>query len=355
MVAAFQNHPNLADELYWVGRAFGYWERHEEEKDAYQRIIQNYPDNQYADRARLGFAKASVQSLIMSKDYNGAEEALDKMVTDFPEHPDLPESLYWIAERYEWSGRYEDAKRVHQQIIQNFPDSPFVSKAKFGYSKANVRSFIMSQDYDGAKQALDKLIVDFNDNPDLPRTVLEMVEQCYKHADFRRQNTGLDKQAVDDFQKTKDVAKEIAESFHQYDWIVPEARLYMAYCDYQLGQYKEAAQNSQEIAANWPGYEYIHYAQLLIAGSYEKLAETGVISMSEADYQIEQALAAVIEKETKIDKESIARALLELGRWYVKIGEKDLAVNVYEDLIMRMDDPNNPDALAAKAELEKLR
>src|SRR4030042_862071 len=90
MVATFPNHPNLGDELYWIGRAYGYWERHEEEKNAYQQIIRNHPDNQYVDRARLGFAKANVQSLIMSKDYDGAKKALDKLVADFPKHPDLP-------------------------------------------------------------------------------------------------------------------------------------------------------------------------------------------------------------------------------------------------------------------------
>ncbi|MDD5063672.1 MAG: tetratricopeptide repeat protein [Phycisphaerae bacterium] len=484
MVAAFQNHPNLADELYWIGRAFGYWERHEEEKDAYQRIIQNYPDNQYADRAQLGFAKANVQSLIMSKDYDGAEEALDKMVADFPEHPDLPESLYWIAERYAWADRYGEAERIHQEIIEDFPDSSFADKARLGFSKAEVLSLISRKEYEKGEKAFDKLFTDFEGHPDLPRAVLAIGEQCSKQglskenedlaqaealfdmsdkaigrliADFpkypdlpeslywiaerynwegrfndskslyqqiiqnypdspfsskaktglskanalslvlsqdqvqasealekivddfndnpnllkdvlkralkaryklacsRQQKEGTNEQVKEGFRNAKSIAEMIEKTFPDSAADLPEAHLYIAYCDYQLGENAKAAESCQKMISDWPDYEYIHYAQILIAGSYEKLAESGVVPTSEADYQIEQALLSVIEKETKIDRESIARALLGLGRWYVKMGEKDLAASFYEEFIMRMDDPNNPDALAAKAELEKLR
>jgi len=356
MVAAFPNHPNLADELYWIGRAYGYWERHEEEKNMYQRIIQNHPDSPYVDRAKIGFAKADVQSLIMSKDYDGAKQALDKLVTDFPNHPDLPETLYWIAERYAWEGRFDDSKILYQQIIQKYPDSPFSSKARTGLSKVNALTLVMSQDPNRASEALEKIVDDFNDNPNLLKDILRIaLETRYKQACSRQQKEGTNEQVKEGFRNAKSIAEMIEKIFPDSAADLPEAHLYIAYCDYQLGENAEAAESCQKIISDWPDYGYIHYAQLLIASSYEKLAESGVISTSEAGYQIEQALAAVIEKETKIDRESIARALLELGRWYVKMGEKDLAVNFYEEFIMRMDDMNNPDALAVKAELEKLR
>jgi hypothetical protein len=59
---------------------------------------------------------------------------------------------------------------------------------------------------------------------------------------------------------------------------LPEAHLYIAYCDYQLGENAEAAESCQKIISDWPDYEYIHYAQILIASSYEKLAESGAVA-----------------------------------------------------------------------------
>ena len=213
-------------------------------------------------------------------------------------------------------------------------------------------SLMTSKEYNEAEIAVDELFADFNDNPKFATAILAIVEQCYRQ--------GLPKQFSDPNHARElfGGAAGICDIFIEEkpeDNLVPEALLYMAYCDYQLGENAAAAESCQEIIIYSPDYEYVHYAQLLIASSYEKLAESGVVSMSEADYQIEQALLSVIEKETKIDKESIARALLELSRWYVKTGEKDLAASFYEEFIMRADDPNSADARAAKAELEKLR
>lgn len=356
MAAAFQNDPDLPFELYWIGRGYGYWEKHEEEENAYQQIIQNHPSDPYADRARIAFAKANIQSLIMSKDYGAAGEALNEMVEDFPEHPDLPESLYWIAERYSWEGLFDDSNSLFQQIIQNYPDSPFSDKARTGLSKVNALSLVLSQDCDHAGEALEKIINDFNDNPILLKDVLKRVlETRYKQACSRQQKQGSNEQVKEEFRYAKSIAEMIEKLFPDSAADLPEAHLYMAYCDYQLGENAQAAEHCQKIISDWLDYEYVHYAQLLIAGSYEKLADSGVISTSEADYQIERALLSVIEKETIIDGESIARALLELARWYAKIGEKDLAANFYEEFLMRMDGTNSPDAPAVKAKLEKLR
>lgn len=391
MITDFASHPNLPDELYGIAKGYGYWERHEEEKSIYQQIIQNYPNSKYADRARLGFARANVQSLIISQEYDEAQAALDKLIVDFSKNPNLHEALYWIAERYIWLNKFEDAINICQQIINNYPDSSWAMKARLSLSKARTLSLVASQDYKNAEIALDEMIIDTNDNPDLPKAVIGVVEQYYKQANQRKQKMGLDEQAIEGFRRTKVLAEEIIEDFNECDWVIPEAHLYLAYCDYQLGQYDKAAYRSKKVAKDWPGYTYAHYAQLLTAGSYGRLANSGITSRLEANSQIEQALIAVLKKDTEVDRRSIVRASLELGRlysstgnyadaaryfeqaWedceskqlpkivyeigknYEKMGKIDLAADVYEEFTTIMDDPYNPDVQNIKAKLDKLR
>ncbi len=293
MVASFPKDPNLPDELYWIGRGYGYWERHEEEKGVYQRIIQNYPDSPWADRARIGFAKANVQSLIMSKDYDAAKQALDRLTADFPKHPDLPEELYWIAERYNWVDKYEEAKGIHQKIIKDFPDSSFVTVARLGFSKADVLSLMVSKEYENGEKAFDELFTDFKSHPDLPRAVLAIGEQCYKQ--------GLSKQDYDPNQ-AKDLYGRAAKVWDRLinelpdSSLVPEACCWAGDCYHdKLNKYEDSIRCFQKVVDKYPKYQHASHAQFTVGRCYEALKETGAVDKAVADEKIKAAYEKVIQ------------------------------------------------------------
>jgi len=198
LTADFAGHPDLPDTLYWIAERYKWSNRFEDAKRVYQQIVQKHPGSSYAGKAKLGFSRADVLSLIISQNYNQAKVALDKLIADFAGNPELPETVYWVAERYKWENRFEEANRIYQQVIQKYPDSPWAGKAKFGISSAEAMSIVVSQDYDQAKEALDKLIADFAGNPDLPRAILIIGEQYYNKA-FRCENEGLDVEAKEHF------------------------------------------------------------------------------------------------------------------------------------------------------------
>jgi len=293
MVASFPNHPNLPDELYWIARKYGWSERHEEEKAVYQQILQNYPDSPFADKARLGFSRAAVQSLVMSQDYDGAKKALDKLVADFSEHPDLHDALYWIAVRYVWSGRFEDAKRVYQQIIQNYPDSPSVSSARLGFSRADVLSLMMLQDYNRAKEALDKMIVDFSGHPDLPDAILTMGRQCYDEG-ISKESEGLADEAKDRFEKAAKIWDRLVNELPTSS-LTAEACCWAGDCYLKLGKHQDSIRCFQKVVDDYPEYEYAWHAQFTVGRCYEELKDTGAVEESAADAQIKAAYERVIQ------------------------------------------------------------
>lgn len=133
--------------------------------------------------AGLEQAKLSIISLIdegmytkNESKYTQAQAQAQKLLADFSQNPALPQALYEIADKYRWATKYEQVNNLYQQIIQNYPNSPYVSRAKLGLERVAVLSLIISQNYDQATKDFDKLLVDFAGHPDLSETIYWVAE-----------------------------------------------------------------------------------------------------------------------------------------------------------------------------------
>ena len=162
LTSDFSGNPDLPETLYRIADRYKWAGKSEEAKGIYQ-LIQTQPANSYTDNVKLGIARADAMSLIMAKDYDGAQKTIDKLVVDFSAHLDLPEALYLIAERYEWLNQFQDAKGVYQRIIQNSPGSPYASKSKLRIAKANIMYLVYSKEYDAVEDALNKKVQEMLD------------------------------------------------------------------------------------------------------------------------------------------------------------------------------------------------
>jgi TolA-binding protein len=217
-VADFAKNPDLPEALFWISEGFQRADRFEEAKQNFQRITDNYPASPWAGKATFWLSRVTVISLIVSQDYDGAKVALDKFMADYAGDSDYPETLYWIAERYERLGRFDEANRVYTQLSQKFPANPWTDKAKIGVSRANVMALVVSEKYDPAKEALNKLIADFSSNPRLPGTLYWIAER------YQRQ---------DRFEEANRIYKKIVENYPGNSY-VDKARLDVRTTDIQI-------------------------------------------------------------------------------------------------------------------------
>ncbi len=186
--ADFAGNPDLPEALFWISEGFQRIDRFEEAKQNFQRVADNYPASPWANKAKFWVSRVTVFSLIVSQDYDGAKSALDKFMSDYSNDSDYPETLYWIAERYERLDRFDEVNRVYTELSQKFPVNPWTDKAKLGVSRANVISLIVSEKYDLAKEALNKLIADFSDNQRLPGTLYWIAERYQRQDRFEEAN-----------------------------------------------------------------------------------------------------------------------------------------------------------------------
>lgn len=165
LVKDFSGHSALPSALYWIGKRYESLEKYEEAKSIYQNVVTNYPSAGSAFWAQ----KHLIIIYIDSRDYTAAQTAIDKLVKDFSGHSGLPEVLCSIGARYKEYGKYEEAKNIYQQVIEQYPDSPYVHEAQLGVSAiTGVLSLIESGQVIAAEAAIDNLVADFNDHPGLP-------------------------------------------------------------------------------------------------------------------------------------------------------------------------------------------
>ena len=386
LIANFSRQSDLPKALYAIARRYRWSRKYEEAENIYQQITQQYPDNSLDSKAQLNALRTNTLSLIESGEDKQAKVVVDKLVADFSGHRALPEALYDVARKYEDTGKYEKAKSIYQRIIQQYPDSSYVNKAQLDVPKINVLSLIESGSDTEVQAAIDSLIADFNDHPDLPESLFEIGEQYYNKA-FEKKNEGLDAEAKDHFTKAIVVWGKIITELPESTFTA-HAYYFSAVCYRKLGQYEKAIEYYQKVVTDWPDYEYAWSAQCLIGSCYEKLRDSGSLPEVEANPKIEQVYKLVLEKypycslvghaclklgqmnfekgqwveaavyfELFMEKASEdprrGHVVYYLGRAYEKLEQLELAAQVYKEFINTAE-PNAPLVERIKSRLEKL-
>ena len=334
MIADFAKDPDLPDALYWIAHRYAWCGEdyffneekydelknlYDEVKELYKIIIQNYPDNLYSNKAKLGIHKADVFFLIISSDYTGAQKAIDEMIADFAEDPDLPDALYWTAHLYFFAGRYDEAKNLYQRIVQDYPDSSYFESAKIRFARESINCLIMSGDYTGAQKAFAQMIVDFHSHPDLPENIL-YIASMYK---FKASQIEEKENEVIDVSNSEEAQKCLRKAIEIYERLIKEfpssptiSSAYWSVAEYygeDLGDYQKAIDYFQKFVDNCPNDERAPDAYYHICQYYNRLMRLGAISKSSALPKIKSAYNTLIKKYPHSEFAEMAKKTIQKG------------------------------------------
>jgi TolA-binding protein len=256
LTADFSNSQNLAETQYWIAGRFQALDRFEDARQICEQIIQDYPDNPWAKKAKMCNAMTEAMSLIMSGKYAEAKAVTDKMASDFAGNPDLAEMLFWIAERYERVSRFEEAKDGYSLIAQNFPNSPMVNKARMGIAKAGVMALILAKDFDKAREAIGQFTADFATSPDLPGSLYWITERYVW---------------VDRLDEAKPVCQRIVENYPGSSFAA-RAKLRVAIADVMAliksQDYDQAQSAFDNVVTNFKDHQDLPLAAIIIGEKY---------------------------------------------------------------------------------------
>lgn len=187
----YTNDPNIAQMIFNVGDAYYWFSRYSDANSVYEYVIQNYPKSEFAMWATMGLAISSIASehkggpiypnpgfrtipVIENVDKLSAQGYINKLSLDFADANRLPEALFYIAGRYGYDKRFDNAVQIYNFIAQNYPQTNWAKNSLYESAKLPVLKYINLKDEPNAILAMDKLIADFKDRNDLPLVVLDM-------------------------------------------------------------------------------------------------------------------------------------------------------------------------------------
>jgi TolA-binding protein len=262
MAIEFAGQQRLPGMFYWVAERYERNDQFDKAQLFYQRVVHDYPENQYADKAGLNSSKSNVMALIMSERYDEAKAALDKHSTDFASHPDLPRSLFWIAERYQRVDKFDEAKQIYQRVIEDYPNNSYLNKARLWLSRTNVSSLIVSGNYAGAQETLDKLVADFAGSGDLPENLFWITERYERQARLE--------EAKQNYQR-------IIQQFPYSSW-AKRAKLGISRAEaiflVESGDFNQANETINKMTADFAQHSDLPWSLYLVAERYKKINKT---------------------------------------------------------------------------------
>ena len=173
------------------------------------------------------------------EDYSNAITTFQQLLTDFPDSPYADDAQYYIGYINENKlGHYIKALLEYQELIDNCPDSPYADDAQLGIGNC----YYVTYDYSHALEAYQKVIDDY------PESSLLALSQ-YSIAQSYRKLTNYE-QAILEFTK-------VIENYPDSNYTAP-AQYYIGYSHYQAQDYSQAILEFQKVIdyysdSTWPG------------------------------------------------------------------------------------------------------
>jgi TolA-binding protein len=116
-----------ATAYFWLAKSAMATERLSDAERNLEYYLRTFPDHTYSIEAEYQRGRL----LFMQEDYAGAIEALNRFVDRHPESPFVANALYWSGESLYSLGRLNEARRVFQAVVRDYPRSFRVEAARY--------------------------------------------------------------------------------------------------------------------------------------------------------------------------------------------------------------------------------
>jgi outer membrane assembly lipoprotein YfiO len=153
--AAFPNSRLAAEAVYYLGLT---WEERQDlakAADAYQRLIDKYP---YSDRIKDAikrefeianqFASGAKMKVLGIPALSGQEKSLElykHIVKNAPFGTYGDQAQFQMGEVYKQQGEYEEAQKAFQAVVDEYPTSDLVAKARYQIAYSSMQASKKSQ------------------------------------------------------------------------------------------------------------------------------------------------------------------------------------------------------------------
>jgi len=154
LLADFSEHSEIAVALCWVGDAWRKAGNHAKAIEVYNRVLAEHPASEYALWSQAGVGMSYVQLDNLAE----AEQAAEKLRTDFSGDPRIATAMCMLADEYRWTAKYDRACELYRQIVETWPGAEHAMWAQAGLAISK----ILSGDDAAAQAAVELLAAKFS-------------------------------------------------------------------------------------------------------------------------------------------------------------------------------------------------
>jgi TolA-binding protein len=116
-----------ATAYFWLAKAAMAEGRLNEADKNLAYYLQNFGDHRFAPEARYQQGRL----LYMQDDFESAIQLLERFTAQFPDSPFVANAIYWSGEALFNLGRLDEARRVFQTVLRDYPASFRVEAARY--------------------------------------------------------------------------------------------------------------------------------------------------------------------------------------------------------------------------------
>lgn len=295
MLTDYANNPNLAEEIYWVGRGYRVAEEFDKAESLYQMVIQRDPNSTWANRSRINIKNMEVWTLMKAEQFTQAKTLLEQMITVFSTDPYLPEALYWTARKFRQTNQFADASNLYQKIVHDYPNDPFTKKATLEMQNCFMQQVFNTGDNSRLMVEIDRVIEISPKDSNLASMISKLGSHCHDKA-FDLRKAGNEQESLVYARHAASIFEKIVQKLPPSTDYTPEAMARAGNTYKMWGLYDKAIPWYEKVVRDWPNYHFAPQAQFEIAASYNLWKQAGGIPKDIAFEKELQGYSAVISR-----------------------------------------------------------
>ena len=144
----------------------------------FEYVLNNYPGYEKA----CGVKMKLIMVLIKRSDLETAEIKLAELLTDFAGSDQLAPAVHEIIEEYQNSGAHEQGRELFTYILENWNQNDETNlELQVGVALQSIKL----NDEENTKSAIDRLIADYNDPPNIAKALFQIAEEYFYAVKYR--------------------------------------------------------------------------------------------------------------------------------------------------------------------------
>jgi tetratricopeptide (TPR) repeat protein len=306
LLSDFEGDSRLADTLFWISREYE-WTRgtsddrtewYNAPNSIYERLMGQFKYGQAEwDYKRLNH-RMKIFNLLKGADsfdsaqdwQNAVDTAIEEMIEDLNERPEVAGELYWIACGYEEQEKSSLAKEIYGRIIAEFPDTAEADNAVLDNRRLDIWESIKAGNQNEANILTDEFIADFNHHPYSGECLSRVSLKCFQSASYLKKQQQFES-AKDYYSIAQDLWLRIIQ---ELPCNLAESYYAVAACCQQRGDWDGAVEYYQKVVDEFPDYKYAGGSQCAVGWCFEVLRDSNQIPKEIVNPMIENAFVSVL-------------------------------------------------------------